>query len=82
MLRYSEVPRDNKLTFKAVPTAMEIQNQLHIKTGKKMDTYSESLDSKSVTVSSANSISSPPFPEFLEHYARLISERCTQAKTD
>lgn len=53
---------------------MEIQNQLHIKTVKKMDTYSESLDSKSVTVSSVNSISSPPFPELLEHYAWLRSE--------
>lgn len=77
MLRYSEVPRDNKLRFKAVPAVMEIQNQLHIKTVKKMDTYSESLDSKSVRVSSVNSIFSPPFPEFLGHYAWLTSEMHT-----
>lgn len=32
-----------------------------------MDTYLEILDSKSVTVSSVNSISSTPFLEFLEH---------------
>lgn len=39
-----------------------------------MDTYSESLDSKSVTVSSVNPISSTPFLEFLEQYALLTSE--------
>lgn len=77
MLRYSEAPRDKKLRFKAVPAVMEIQNQLHIKIVNRMDTYSEILDSKSVTVSSVNSISSTPFPEFLEHYAQLTSEMHT-----
>lgn len=77
MLRNSEVPRDNKLRFNAASTVMEIQNHLHIRTIKKMDTYSESLHSKSVTVSCVNSISSPALPEFLEHYAWLTSEMHT-----
>lgn len=77
MLRYSEVPRDNKLRFKVASTVMEIQNQLHIRTVKKMDTYSQSLDSKSGTASSVNSITSPSFPEFLQHYASLTSEMYT-----
>lgn len=40
-----------------------------IKIINKIKTYSESLDSKSVTVSSVNSTSSTPFLESLEHYA-------------
>lgn len=53
------------------------QVQLCIKTMKRIKTYSETLASKLVTASSANSISSTPLLESLEHYMQLTSGRDT-----